>query len=90
MGFSKAKLGLGHISWWVNGDFMGLNSDLMGLARVRVSLRVLLSVYSLDSLRSLRGDDRHSQWHANGTLKSCGRLVCSWGWQPQASVLYKL
>ena len=26
MGFSKAKLGLGHISWWLNGDFMGLNT----------------------------------------------------------------
>ena len=29
MGFSKATLGLGHISWWLTGDFMGLNTVML-------------------------------------------------------------
>ena len=41
------------------------------VAGVRVSLGVLLSVSSLDSLRSLQGA---MVAIANGTLKSCGRL----------------
>ena len=29
MGFSKATLGLGNISWWLTGDFMGLNTVML-------------------------------------------------------------
>ena len=47
------------------------------VAGVRVSLGVLLSVYSLDSLRSLGAVIAM----ANGTLKSYGRLDASWGLQ---------
>ena len=71
-----------------NGDFEGtikLLEDPSSSQRVAIPpppLRVLLSVYSLDSLRSLR---RAMVAIANGTLKSYRRLVASWGWQHMAT-----